>query len=111
MVRSVNKDNVCKVGAWTAAQPDKNAIRFDFPYTQDMFITSGWHRFPLYGGAMLDVEPVFASPTFIATALVDGLAYLLQPKEKEAGIDAIFSLKSSTWNFLSIDEEFERPST
>ncbi|EWY79802.1 hypothetical protein FOYG_17091 [Fusarium oxysporum NRRL 32931] len=111
VVRSVNKDDVYKVGTWVAAQPDKNAIRFEFPYTQSTFITSGWHRFPLYEGATLDVAPVFASPTFIATALVDGLVYLLQPKEKDGGIDIIYSLKSSTWKYLNITEELKRACT
>lgn len=93
---------------WIAAQPDKTLIRYSFPFSPSSFMTSGWHRFPLYQGAALDVEPVFVSPTFIPTFLVDGLVYFLKPRDGRDGLDMIMSLRESTWKELDQCDGFAK---
>ncbi|KAH8807360.1 transferase [Xylogone sp. PMI_703] len=104
-IRDVSEDEVRKLGSWIAAQPKKSHIHLDFPSTRTSFIASGWHRFPLYSGAELDVAPTFASPVYMETML-DGMVYFLEPKARDGGLEAIASLKSSTWEALDKDVEF-----
>jgi Ni/Fe-hydrogenase subunit HybB-like protein len=105
VVRVDPADDVRKLADWVAALPDKSVIRHTFPFSQMSFITSGWHRFPLWTGSELDVFPALASPVFVATALVDGLVYFVESRE-EKGLDAFMSLDESLWEILDRDESF-----
>lgn len=100
LIHSTTPDQTRQLCSWIAGQPDKNRIRHEFPFGNASFITSAWHKYPLYSGAELDVAPVFVSPSFTLTALVDGLAYFLQPKESDGDIDIVMSLSEPVWDYL-----------
>ncbi|KAE8140519.1 hypothetical protein BDV38DRAFT_290238 [Aspergillus pseudotamarii] len=105
LVHHVSEDEVRRIGSWVAAQPKKSRIQLDFRVTPTSFIASGWHRFPLYSGAEFDVAPALASPVFM-DAMLDGMVCFLEAKGRDGGVDAIASLRSSTWGYLDQDEEF-----
>lgn len=104
-IRHVSAEETHKLGSWIAAQPTKSHIQLDFPCTPASFIATGWHRFPLYSGADLDVAPTFASPVFMES-LFDGMVFFVESKTKDGGLEAVASMKSSTWESLDKDEEF-----
>lgn len=106
MVRHVSLDDERRLGNWVAAQPKKSDIQLDFNFdTPTMLITTGWHRFPLYSGAKLDVAPTFATPVFME-ALSPGIVVFVESKDKDGGLEAIASLTASTWEFLDADDDF-----
>ncbi|CAI7585584.1 unnamed protein product [Penicillium pancosmium] len=80
-------------------------IQLDFPVTPSSFIATGWHRFPLYHGAELDVVPTFASPVFM-DALFGDMICFLEAKARDGGVEAVASLRSSTWEHLDQDRTF-----
>ncbi|OJJ04193.1 hypothetical protein ASPVEDRAFT_43655 [Aspergillus versicolor CBS 583.65] len=104
-IRHISVDETQKLGSWIAAQPKKAHIKLDFPCTPASFIATGWHRFPLYSGAELDVTPTFASPVPM-DSLFDGMVVFVEPKAKDDSIEAVASMRASTWEFLDRDEEF-----
>jgi hypothetical protein len=104
-IRHISVDETRKLGSWIAAQPKKSHIKLDFPCTPTSFIATGWHRFPLYSGAELDVTPTFASPVPM-DSLFDGMVVFVEPKAKDDSIEAVASMRASTWEFLDRDEEF-----
>ncbi|KAI1123501.1 transferase [Nemania abortiva] len=104
IVRHVSVDETHKLGRWVAAQPKKSHISLNFAVTPTSFISTGWHRFPLYSGAEFDVPPTFASPVFMESML-DGMVNFL-PRARDGGLEAICSLKSSMWEYLDKDEGF-----
>ncbi|RSL50398.1 hypothetical protein CEP54_011964 [Fusarium duplospermum] len=106
LIHSTTPDQTRELCVWIAGQPDKNRIRHEFPFGNASFITSAWHKYPLYNSAELDVAPVFVSPSFTLTALVDGLAYFLQPKESDGDIDIVMSLSEPVWDHLDRDGGF-----
>ncbi|OGM49934.1 hypothetical protein ABOM_001582 [Aspergillus bombycis] len=105
LTRHVSVNEVHKIGSWIAAQPKKSLIQLDFPVTPASFISTGWHRFPLYSGAELDVAPTFASPIFMDT-LFDGMVFFVEPKVKDGSVEVVASLRSSTWESLDTDGGF-----
>ncbi|KAH7211466.1 transferase [Fusarium oxysporum] len=105
LVRHVSEDEVDKLGTWIAAQPKKSRIQFSFQVTPTSFIATGWHRFPLWSGAELEVPPIFASPVFMES-LFDGMVCFVVPRAKDGGLDAIATMKSSAWAHLEKDEAF-----
>ncbi|KAM0418754.1 hypothetical protein ACHAPT_012352 [Fusarium lateritium] len=71
--------------------------------------TRAWHKYPLYSGAELDVAPIFVGRTFAPAAMVDRVAYFLQPKDSNGGIDVVISLSEPVWEHLDRDVEFRQP--
>ncbi|RAH81393.1 hypothetical protein BO86DRAFT_273235, partial [Aspergillus japonicus CBS 114.51] len=106
-IRHVSAEEVHKLGKWIAAQPDTSRIQLHFPVTAAApFIATGWHRFPLYSGAEMDgAGPVLASPVFM-DALFDGMVYFVEPRVRDGGMEAVASLRRSTWELLGRDDEF-----
>lgn len=104
-IRHVSAEEVHKLGNWIAAQPKKSHIQLDFPVTAASFIATGWHRFPLYSGADLDVAPIFASPVLMES-LFDGMIIFMEAKANDRGVEAVATMKSSTWEFLDRDVGF-----
>lgn len=106
LVRHVPLDETRKLGSWIAAQPKKSGIQLGFNFnTPTLLITIGWHSFPLYSGAELDVPPAFATPIFMES-LSPGMVCFVECKDKDGGLEAIASLTASTWELLDADEEF-----
>ncbi|RTE73706.1 hypothetical protein BHE90_011844 [Fusarium euwallaceae] len=105
-IHSTTPDQTRELCFWIAAQPYKNRICHEFPISNASFITSAWHKYPLYSGAELDVAPVFVSPSFTLSTLVDGLAYFLQPKESNGDINIVMSLSEPVWDHLDRDMGF-----
>ncbi|RMJ09822.1 hypothetical protein CDV36_010528 [Fusarium kuroshium] len=68
-IHSTTPDQTRELCLWISAQPYKNRIHHEFPFSNASFITDAWHKYPLYSGAELDVAPVFVSPSFTLTAL------------------------------------------
>ncbi|KAJ5420899.1 hypothetical protein N7465_003418 [Penicillium sp. CMV-2018d] len=104
-IRHVSAGETHRLGSWIAAQPKKSHIQLRFPCTPASFIATGWHHFPLYSGADLDESPVFASPVLMEP-LFDGMIVFVEPKAKDGGVEAVASMKCSTWDILDNDEEF-----
>jgi hypothetical protein len=104
-IRHISAEETHKLGSWIAAQPKKSHIQLRFPCTPASFIATGWHRFPLYSGADLDVSPVFASPVLMES-LFDGMILFVESKSKDGSVEAVACMKSSTWDILDNDEEF-----
>lgn len=106
LVRHVPLDETRRLGNWVAAQPKKSDIQLDFNFdTPTMLITTGWHRFPLYSGAELDIAPTFATPVFME-ALSPGTVFFVESKDKDGSLEAIASLTAATWELLDADDEF-----
>ncbi|KAL4921400.1 transferase [Aspergillus aurantiobrunneus] len=104
-IRHVFAEETHKLGSWIAAQATKSHIQLDFPWIANSFIATGWHRFPLYSGADLDVAPIFASPVLME-CLFDGMIVFVESKAKDGGLEAIASMKRSTWESPDKDEKF-----
>jgi transferase family protein len=104
IVRHVSEDETHKLGKWIAAQSRKEQIRFDLKVTPYSFIATSWHRFPLYSGAELDVAPIFSSP--VSRGLFDGMVVMVESRTMAGGIDALVSVKRSTFAVLDADESF-----
>ena len=104
LVRHVSLDETRQLGSWIAAQPKKSDIKLGFNFnTPTLLITIGWHSFPFYSGAELEVAPTFASPIFMES-LSPGMVCFVE--SKDGGLEAIASLTASTWALLDADEEF-----
>lgn len=69
LVRHVSLEETRQLGSWIAVQPKKSEICLNFKVTPTTLITTGWHVFPLYSGAELEVSPTFASPVSWKTCL------------------------------------------
>ncbi|KAH7350094.1 transferase family-domain-containing protein [Plectosphaerella cucumerina] len=104
IVRHVSEDETRKLGKWIAAQPHKEQIKFDLKVTPYSFIATSWHRFPLYSGAELDVAPIFSSPA--SRGLFDGMVVMVESRTMDGGIDALVSVKRSTFSVLHTDKSF-----
>lgn len=106
LVRDVSEDETRKLANWIAAQPKKSDIQLGFNFnTPTLLITIGWHSFSFYSGAELDIPPVFASPICMES-LAPGMVCFVESKDKDGSLEAIASLKASTWDLLDADEEF-----
>ncbi|KAM3510166.1 hypothetical protein MY10362_000205 [Beauveria mimosiformis] len=105
LVRHVSLQETRQLGSWIAVQPNKSEVRLNFQVTPTTLITTGWHVFPLYSGAELEVSPTFASPVFMEPFL-DGVVFFVESKAKDGSIEAMATMRASTWELLDADENF-----
>ena len=110
MIKSVSKEEAYATGLWIAAQAQTSAsaIRFRFPVKESSLITTGWHRFPMYSGAGLDVLPTLASPVAMGKGSFDfdGGLIVFEGRKMDGGLECILSLRQSTWHVLDSDKHF-----
>ena len=111
LLRSCDADHERKSAQWVAALPDRTKIRNIYHHGPGSLMLSQWSAFDLHTDTHFDtdarglpISPVLVAPPFTPVSLIDGLGYLVSPRE--SGIDCYLALEESVWDVLDNEPEF-----